>query len=96
MLVVLALVFGAVAGTAAHFALPDRGLRGAAVGPLLGTVIGAATWTIMTWSGLGPDTAWIWLASILVPTLVSVVALRFLTRSRAAADARTRRELGIV
>ena len=95
MLVVLALVFGAIAGTAVHFALPQRSLRGVAIGPLLGAALGTATWTALTWAGLGPDAAWIWLASILAPVLLTAAVLVLLTRTRAARDARTRHELGI-
>lgn len=95
MLVVLALVFGAIAGTAVHFALPQRSLRGVAVGPILGAVLGTATWTALTWAGIGPDSGWIWLASILIPVVGCVATLMLLSRTRAARDARTRRELGI-
>ncbi|MCM3696261.1 hypothetical protein [Microbacterium oleivorans] len=95
MLIVLALVFGAIGGTAVHFALPQRALRGVAVGPLLGASFGTATWTALTWAGLGPDAGWIWLASILLPIVLTAAALTLVSRSRASRDARTRRELGI-
>lgn len=95
MLVVLALVFGAIAGVAAHYALPYRTLRGVAVGPLLGAVLGTATWTAMTWVGIGPDNGWIWAASIVVPALVTPVALLALSRRRETRDARIRAELGV-
>lgn len=95
MLVVLALVFGAIAGAAAHYALPLRSLRGVALGPLLGSLLGAGTWTAMSWAGVGPDQGWIWLVSIAVPVVVTPTALLVLSRLRAAHDARTRTELGI-
>ncbi len=95
MLVVLALVFGAIGGAAAHYALPLRSLRGASVGPILGALIGTATWTGLTWAGLGPDNGWIWLLSIVVPVVVAPIALFLASRLRASRDARTQRELGI-
>ncbi|WP_405375577.1 MULTISPECIES: hypothetical protein [unclassified Microbacterium] len=95
MLIVLALVFGAAAGAAAHFAVPGRTLRGAAVGPLLGAVLGALTWMILTWVGWGTDAAGLWLLAIAVPAVVTPLALVVLGRSRAARDEATRTELGI-
>ncbi|MFJ6679116.1 hypothetical protein ACIQLK_08300 [Microbacterium sp. NPDC091382] len=95
MLVVLALVFGAIAGASAHFALPLRSLRGVSVGPILGALVGAATWTALTWAGAGPDGGWIWLASIAAPVVVTPIALLVLSRTRASRDARTQRDLGI-
>jgi len=95
MLVVLALVFGAIAGAAAHYALPLRSLRGVAAAPILGSLLGAGTWTAMTWAGMGPDTGWIWLTSIAVPVIATPIVLLLASRARAARDARTRRDLGI-
>lgn len=95
MLVVLALVFGAIAGTAVHFALPCRPMRGIAVGPILGTVVGTGTWTGLTWAGIGPDNGWIWVATVLAPLAVTAAVLVLLSRARAAGDDRTRRDLGI-
>lgn len=95
MLVVLALVFGAIVGAAAHYALPLRSLRGAAVGPLLGSVLGTATWTTLTWAGVGTDHAALWVASIAVPVVVTPLVLLVLSRLRRTRDARTRVELGI-
>ena len=95
MLIVLAFVFGAILGTGAHFAIGGRGLRGRAVGPVLGTFLGGLAWMIATWAGQGPDTAWPWLASVLVPAVVVPLALLALTRVRTRADAQTRARLGI-
>jgi hypothetical protein len=95
MLIVLALVIGASIGTAAHFALPQRGLRGVAVGPILGTAIGALAWMILTWTGQGPDSLWTWLATIAAPAVLVPLALRSLSRRRADADATARVALGI-
>ena len=95
MLVVLALVFGAIIGAAAHFALPLRSLRGVAVGPILGSILGTATWTALTWAGSAPAEPTIWLASIGLPLVLTPVAVVALSRLRQARDARTRTELGI-
>lgn len=95
MLIVLAFVFGALLGTGAHFVVGGRGLRGAAVGPMLGTFLGGLAWLGMTWAGQSPDTAWPWVASVVLPAAVVPVALLILTRTRTRADARTRARLGI-
>jgi len=95
VLIVLALVIGAAFGAAAHFALPGRSLRGAALGPIGGAALGALAWTALTWSGLGPDSVWVWLVSALLPAIVVPLALTALTRARARADQQTRSALGI-
>jgi membrane protease YdiL (CAAX protease family) len=95
MLIVLAIVIGATLGAAAHFALPQRGLRGVAVGPLLGTALAALAWMILTWAGQGPDSLWTWLATIAAPAVLVPVALRTLSGRRASDDANERAALGI-
>lgn len=93
--IILALVFGAAVGLIAHFALPGRATRGAALAPLLGAVVGAAVWLAMTWAGATTADPWIWLASILVPAVVTFAVVALLARIRHARDARTRAELGL-
>jgi len=93
--VVLAIVFGGVVGLAAHFALPGRHTRGAALAPLLGAVVGAAVWTAMTWTGQTTQDAWIWLASILAPAVVTFPVVGVLATVRRGRDARTARSLGL-
>ncbi|WP_394279291.1 hypothetical protein [Microbacterium sp.] len=95
MLIVLALVFGAVLGAGAHFGVPGRELRGAAIAPLLGSAVAAAAWMVLTWVGQGPDSAWVWIASIVLPAVIVPAALVLLTRTRTRADAHTRASLGI-
>ncbi|MCK6081023.1 hypothetical protein KZX37_10660 [Microbacterium sp. EYE_5] len=95
MLIVLGLVFGALLGAGAHFALPHRQTRGVAVGPMLGALVGTATWTALTWAGTGPDQFWIWAAAIVVPAVVTAAAIVLLSRARIARDAAERARLGI-
>ena len=94
MLIVLALIWGAAVGAALHFGLPRRELRGAAVAPMLGALVGGAVWLLFTWLGL-EQTGWIWLASLAAPVVVTAPALVALDRVRVAHDARERARLGI-
>lgn len=95
MEIILALVFGAAIGAAAHVALPHRAERGAAIGPLLGAVAAGLAWLTLTWLGVGTESPWPWLASIVVPAVVTVVLLATLSAARSARDARERARLGI-
>ncbi|ALJ19960.1 hypothetical protein [Microbacterium sp. No. 7] len=96
MEIALGLVFGAAIGAALHYALPRRGQRGAALGPLLGAVIAGLAWLALTWAGAGAATPWPWLASVVLPALGVWAVLAGLTRARTARDARERARLGIV
>jgi hypothetical protein len=94
MLIVLALIWGAAVGAAVHFALRRRNLRGAAVAPMLGAIVGGAVWLLFTWLGL-EQSAWIWLASLAAPVIVTWPAMIVLDRIRMAHDARERARLRI-
>lgn len=94
MLILLALIAGAVIGFAVHFTVPHRETRGAALAPVIGTVFAGLTWTALTWSGLPETSPWLWLASLVAPVLTwpLIVAL---SRARLAHDAAERSRLGI-
>lgn len=94
MLVVLALLFGAVIGVAIHYALPHRDTRGPALAPVVAAVVGGAVWLVFTWLGLA-DTGWIWLASLAAPIIVTVPVVVLVSRARVAHDARERARLRI-
>lgn len=91
----LALVFGATIGAVLHFALPQRGLRGAALGPMLGAVTAGLAWLALTWAGVGAESPWPWLASVAVPALVTWGVIAGLTAARTSHDADERAGLGI-
>ncbi len=95
MQILLAFVFGAAVGLIAHFVLPGRELRGAALAPVAGTLVGGAVWLALTWAGIGTDNPLIWFASALVPAIVVVPGIGLLTRSRRTRDTRTAERLGI-
>jgi len=95
MQILLALIFGAAYGAALHYLMPGRDTRGAALAPLSGTVLGGATWLILTWAGLTIETPWIWLASVAVPAIVVPLGLIALHRRRQEHDLRERERLGI-
>lgn len=95
MQILLALIAGAVIGTAAHFALPGRDTRGAVLLPVLGTLAGGVVWMILTWIGWGLDNPLLWLAAFVVPIVVVWPTGILLTRARDAHDARERTRLRI-
>ncbi|BDV30990.1 hypothetical protein [Microbacterium terricola] len=95
MEIVFALMVGAVWGLGAHFLAPGRDTRGVAVGPFTGALIGGVTWLILTWAGVGTDSGWLWLISMLTP-LLAFPALAALTVARRAHDQRERTRLRIL
>lgn len=95
MQIVIALVVGAAVGGLLHYLQPGRASRGAALAPVLGTLVGGAVWLALTWAGLTTESPWLWLASFAAPLVVVPLTLAVLTRSRATHDARERERLGI-
>lgn len=96
MEILLALIFGAAVGAAAHAALPHRETRGVALGPVLGALIAGATWMAMTWAGFALDNPWVWVTSIAAPAVVTFPVIALVTRARIAHDSRDRARLKIV
>jgi uncharacterized membrane protein YeaQ/YmgE (transglycosylase-associated protein family) len=95
MEILLALIYGAAIGTAAHFTVDRRSTRGAALGPMLGAFLGGAVWMSLTWAGQTPESPWLWLASALAPVIVVFPTLLMLGRLRDAHDERERVRLNI-
>lgn len=95
MEILLGLLFGATLGAVLHVLMPGRESRGAALAPVVGAAAGGTIWLILTWAGLGPDNAWIWIASIVLPAVVVPALLTSLTRARANHDAQERLRLKI-
>lgn len=94
MQILLGLIIGAVVGLAAHFALPHRQLRGAALAPLAGAAAAAVMWTALTWSGLGVDSPILWLVAVLAPAATVLALIPVLTRLRLARDEADRARIG--
>ncbi|MDN3494699.1 hypothetical protein QL996_02050 [Planococcus sp. APC 4015] len=95
MQILLGLIVGTAIGIALHYLVAHRATRGVAVAPLLGAASAGLAWTILTWSGIGIDSPWPWLAAVVVPVIVTWSALVLLSRSRLAHDERERVRLKI-
>ncbi len=95
MLILFALIVGAVVGIALHLLLPHRASRGAAVAPVLATAVAGATYTALTWLGLAESNPWLWVASLLAPVVVTALVVVFFARARVAHDERERVRLRI-
>lgn len=96
MQILLALIVGAAIGWGAHALVPGRDARGVAVGPMLGALVAAAAWLILTWAGFGLDNPWLWIVPPVVPAVVVAPVLLLLTRRRLRRDAAEQRRLGLV
>ncbi len=95
MEILLGFIIGASIGTAAHFVLPGRDSRGAAVLPILGALGAGLAWMILTWAGFAVDNPLLWLLAFVVPALVVFPTGSMLTRLRREHDARERARLKI-
>ena len=95
MYILLALIAACALGVAVHFLLPDRPLRGVAVVPAVSTASAAAVYTLMQWPGVGEDSVWLWLASIVGSVVIAAVVGLTITLARRRSDAAKRAALGI-
>ena len=95
MQILLGLLAGAVIGLVVHFTLGDRGVRGAALLPMVGAASAGIAWTAATWAGAGIGSAWPWLGAVLVPTAVVLALAVVITRRRRENDAQMRHALRI-
>ena len=95
MQILIAFIVGAVVGIGIHFQLHQRLTRGVVLAPMIGAVSAGAAWTILTWLGVGIDTAWPWLAALVVPIVVTYPVVIAVSRFRVAHDGREKVRLGI-
>lgn len=95
MEILLAFIFGAAIGTAAHAVMPDRETRGVVLAPMVGALSGGAAWMVLTWLGFAVDNPLLWVVSIVVPVAVTLPVIAVLARVRVAHDRRERIRLRI-
>ncbi|WP_217183449.1 hypothetical protein [Streptomyces sp. AC495_CC817] len=95
MYILLALIGACVLGIGVHYLIGGRDLRGVIVTPAIATATAAATYTGMQWAGVGEDSVWLWLASLLGSIVVAAVVTLGLVASRRRSDAQARASLGI-
>ena len=95
MQILIAFIVGAVVGIGIHFQLHQRLTRGVVLAPMIGAVSAGAAWTILTWLGVGIDTAWPWLAALVVPIVETYPVVIAVSRFRVAHDGREKVRLGI-
>lgn len=95
MYILLALVAACALGIAAHYLIGGRELRGVAVTPAIATAAAAVVYTALQWAGLGEDSIWLWLASVLGAVAIAAVATLAIVAARRRSDAEARSALGI-
>lgn len=95
MYILLALIGACALGIAAHFLIADRTLRGVALTPAVATAVSAITYTGLQWAGVGEDSIWLWLASILGAVIVAALVTLAITGRRKRSDADRKAALGI-
>lgn len=95
MYILLALVAACALGIGAHYLIAGRELRGVAVTPAIATAAAAVFYTGLQWAGVGEDSIWLWLASVLGAVALAVVATLALVAARRRADADAKAALGI-
>lgn len=95
MYILLALVGACALGIAAHFMIGGRELRGVALTPAIATALAAVVYTGMQWLGVGEDSIWLWLASVLGSVVVAAALTVALVTVRRRSDASAKAVLGI-
>ncbi|MDF2508726.1 MAG: hypothetical protein K0Q52_2585 [Microbacterium sp.] len=95
MYILLALVGACALGIAVHFLIADRELRGVVFAPAIATAVSAILYTGLQWLGVGEDSIWLWLASVLGAAAIAAGATMAVTALRKRSDATARAALGI-
>ncbi|MCK2036285.1 hypothetical protein KZC51_09055 [Microbacterium sp. SSW1-49] len=95
MYILLALIGACVLGIAAHFLIGGRELRGVALTPAIATATSALVYTGLQWAGVGEDSVWLWLASVVGAVAVAALATLALVAARRRSDATAKAALGI-
>lgn len=95
MYILLALIGACALGIGLHFLLPRRELRGVAVTPGIAVAAAAIVYTLMQWGGVGEDSIWLWLASVIGSLVIAAVATAAISAARVRSDAAHKTALGI-
>ena len=95
MYILLALIGACALGIAVHFLIGGRELRGVALAPAIATAVSAVLYTGLQWAGVGEDSIWLWLASVVGAPLIAALAITAVTGIRRRSDAAQRTALGI-
>lgn len=95
MYILLALIGACALGIAAHFLIGGRELRGVALTPAIATATSAAVYTGLQWAGVGEDSIWLWLASVVGAVALAALATTAIVAARRRADATAKAALGI-
>ncbi|WP_312171556.1 hypothetical protein [Microbacterium sp.] len=95
MYILLALIGACALGIAVHFAIGGRELRGVAVTPAIATAAAAVLYTGLQWLGVGEDSIWLWLTSILGAVVIAAGATVAIVALRRRSDASEKAALGI-
>lgn len=95
MYILLALIGACVLGIGAHFLIGGRELRGVALTPAIATATSAIVYTGLQWAGVGEDSIWLWLASVIGAVAVAALATVAIVAARRRSDATAKAALGI-
>ncbi|MGL4340780.1 MAG: hypothetical protein ACRCSP_10225 [Rhodoglobus sp.] len=79
-------VIGACLGAITRYILPKRSTYGAFLLPAVGAAVTSSVWVALLWAGLRFDGTWIWVASLGVGILISVLVAIVLPRKRMQSD----------
>lgn len=95
MYILLALIGACVLGIGAHFLIGGRELRGVALTPAIATATAAIVYTGLQWAGVGEDSIWLWVASVIGAVAVAALATVAIVAARRRSDATAKAALGI-
>ena len=76
----------AIFGSLLRYLLPGREFYGAALLPIISVSAGTLVWAGLTWLGVDTESWLIWVASLAVPLVVTLLVALILPKARAKGD----------
>ncbi|WP_188716786.1 hypothetical protein [Agrococcus terreus] len=87
MVILVVMVLGAAIGLLARYLLPGREWVGLFLNPCAAATAAGVVWIALSLAGLGVDSGWLWIGSLVAATLVAVAIPRLLPAHRRRVDA---------
>ena len=84
---------GIILGMLARYGVKNWNSHGALLVPAIGGAVAAIVWAALTWAGLKFDAGWIWVFTLVISAVVSILSAIVISRARTRSDFRLQERL---